>query len=374
MTPIIGVKAYGWDWSTVHGLSMADAAARMASQGIDLALVQNQIDPLPGSAVDQHPPANDYSDRGWVAALRDAGLRTYQLTAVFFSPEHFAADPTLRPVDQDGREFEPFGWYYGLCPTHPSYLASKRERFAEAVAATSPDGIFLSFIRFPGFWELWLPGQARAGIREFCFCERCMRLFAESFRIDLPTAGPAVWRKLIVNELREQWTAWKCAWIGQVVADLRSAALAVKPDTEVFLNGFGLGRGDFGNAVEEVLGQRFAELDASIDYYELMFYFQILKRDPLTWIPQRIAEAKLQTRRSVLACLQGGAEYLEPMYRNGGRKREITEANWEDALRGVARSSADGLMVYSWRDLLADEAAGGRRVKAMRQYKDGTIS
>ena len=167
-----------------------------------------------------------------------------------------------------------------------------------------------------------------------------------------------MWRKLIVNELREQWTAWKCAWIGQVVADLRSAALAVKPDTEVFLNGFGLGRGDFGNAVEEVLGQRFAELDASIDYYELMFYFQILKRDPLTWIPQRIAEAKLQTRRSVLACLQGGAEYLEPMYRNGGRKREITEANWEDALRGVARSSADGLMVYSWRDLLADEAAG----------------
>lgn len=371
MMPIVGVKAYGWDWSSVHRLSMKGAARLMGEQGIDWALVQNLIDPLPGSAVDQQPPAGEYGDREWVAALQEAGRRVYQSTAVFFSPDDFDAAPDLRPVDQYGRTFEPFSWYVGICPTHPGYLERKAQRLADAVYATSPDGVFLSFIRFPGFWEMWLPEVKRRDIREYCFCERCMTTFANETATGLPVGGPTAWRAALTGELRERWTAWKCARIGAAAARLREAALQAKPGLDFMLNGFGLGTNDFDNAVEQVLAQRFSDLDSAIDHYELMFYFQIMKRDPLEWIPQRIAEVRQRTARTVLACLQGGAEYLEPIYAAGGRRREITANEWTDALRGVARSGADGLLVYSWRDLLADEAAGGTRVASMLRYKHG---
>jgi len=66
--------------------------------------------------------------------------------------------------------------------------------------------------------------------------------------------------------------------------------------------------------------------------------------------------------------------YLEPMYDPGKRRREITSGDWLNALRGVTQSGADGVLVYSWRDLLADEAAGGERVRRLQEYKDGSLT
>jgi hypothetical protein len=369
---LVGVKAYGWQWADEHGMTMGQAAARMASHGVDWALVQNLIDPLPGSAVAQLPPAGAYSDAEWVASLRAQGIRAYQSTAVFFAPDEFRSHPDLRPVDASGKVFEPFSWYVGICPSSPEYLSRKAERFAQAVAATDPDGVFLSFLRFPAFWELWLPGTRRDDIAEYCFCDRCTGLFEERTGESLP-AGAAARSRVLTHELRSEWTAFKCRLIAEVACALRSAAEEVKPGVDVILNGFGLGGPDFDDAVAQVLGQRFGELDAAVDHYELMFYFQIQKRDPSRWIPERVAEARRSTDRTILACLQGGAEYLEDSYASGGRKREITPADWRSALEAVATSAADGVMVYSWRDLLTDEAAGGTRVPDLLAYKNGEL-
>jgi hypothetical protein len=171
--------------------------------------------------------------------------------------------------------------------------------------------------------------------------------------------------------LRPEWTAWKCGLIAQVARTLRAAAERACPGITVLLNGFGLGTTDFGNVVEEVLAQRFGDLESPIDHFELMFYFQILRKDPESWIPQRIAEAKSATNRTVLAGLQAGAEYLEPQYASGGRARTVTDAEWSAALRATAKSAADGVVVYSWRDLLADDLSGGSRIPTLLNYKHG---
>lgn len=364
---IVGVKSYGFDWANVHGLSMVEAADRLVRHGVDWVLVQNVLDPLPGSAVDQRPPAGGYDDRAFRDLLGERGLRVFESTAVHFAPDEFAADPAARPVGSDGRVFTPFGWYVGICPSDPAYLARKAERIAEVVDRLNPDGMFVSFIRFPGFWELWMPETRREDIVEYCFCARCLGRFQAETGIALP-AGTAV--EALTGPLRPEWTAWKCALVADVVGRLRAAA---GPGVEVLLNGFGMGADDFGDAVTEVLGQRFADLDPVVDHYELMFYFQIQRRDPASWIPRRIAEARRQTGRTLLACLQGGPEYLEPQYAAGGRSRVITDDEWTGALRGAATSGADGVLVYSWRDLLADEARGGNRVNALLAYRSGAF-
>jgi hypothetical protein len=370
---IVGVKSYGYDWANVHGLSMVDAADRLVRHGVDWVLVQNDLDPLPGSAVDQRPPAGGYEDRAFRELLRERGRKVFESTSVFFAPDAFAADPALRPVGSDGRLFTPAGWYVGICPSDPAYLARKAERIATVVDKLDPDGVFVSFIRFPGFWELWMPETPREQIVEYCFCERCLAHFQADSGVDLPGGSTAEHAALLTGELRREWTAWKCALIARAVAVLRAAATAVKPGVEVLLNGFGLGSADFGNAVEEVLGQRFADLDPVVDHYELMFYFQIQRRDPSAWIPARVAEARGRTQRTVLACLQAGPEYLEPAYSAGRRAPVITDAEWESALRASAKSGADGVLVYSWRDLLADEARGGRRVPTLLDYRSGAL-
>jgi hypothetical protein len=359
VSKLVGVKAYGYDWCS--SLRVSDAASLMVRQGIDWALVQNQIDPLPGSAVSQEPPGNGYTDLAFRSALGDHGVRVFQSTSVFFDPASFSSDPALRPVDQHGRVFEPFGWYVGVCPSSPSYLARKAERIASVVSSLRPDGIFLSFIRFPGFWELWMPDTQRSSIAEYCFCARCLDRFAAETGNDTRDVAT------ILHELRPAWTAWKCSLIASAAGTLRAAALEVDPTITVLLNGFGLGSFDFGNAVEEVLAQRFADLDAWVDHYELMFYFQIQRRDPFSYVSSRIAEARSLTSRTLLACLQGGAEYLEPEFASGGRAREITDADFRAALRGSAE--ADGVLVYSWRDILADAS----RATALLDYKSGSL-
>ncbi len=372
MKRIVAVKSYGFEWMNTYRLSADDAAAKLEALGVTWLLVQNLLDPLPGSAVDQAPPAAGYDDRRFRDALRSHGLRIFEATAVFFQPSALRNDPSLRPIDESGAPFAQFGWYAGLCPSSPEYLSSRAALCEEVVSTLEPDGIFLSFIRFPGFWEMWMPETPRSTIREYCFCARCTAKFEADTGNALPV-GPIARRAAILqHELRDEWTRWKCGVVTDTVATLRAAAQRVRPGVEVMINGLALGRGDYGNAVMEVLGQDIAALSGPADHFELMFYHQILRRDPVPWIRSMTAEARGRTSRTLLACLQGRADYVQPMYAAGRRRPEIPIEEFEAAVDAVAGSAADGVMVYHWKDFLEDELRGaGSMARAIRAYREG---
>lgn len=375
MNRIVAMKSYGFEWANRFGLSAGEAAATFARQGVDWVLLQNLRDPLPGSAVDQAPPGPGYDDRRLRDALRARGLRTFEATAVFFQPAAVAAHPDLRPIDAAGRPFDQVGWYAGLCPSSAAYLAERTALIEEVVATFEPDGVFLSFIRFPGFWELWMPETPRSAIREYCFCDRCLARFQQETGFALPDGPTAARARVLQGELREAWTRWKCGLIAATVATLRAAAERARPGIEVMVNGVALGRGEYGNAVMEVLGQGLEALSGPADHLELMFYHQILRRDPAPWIAALTAEARERTPRTILACLQGRADYLDPLYAAGRRQPTIAVEELEAALAAVAASPADGAMFYHWRDFLEDEAIGGGRLSAaLRAFKDGTLA
>ncbi len=373
MSRIIAMKNYGFSWFTTFGLSEEAAAARMADQGIDWVVVQNLIDPVPGSAVDQAPPPASYSDRRFRDALRDRGIRTFEASAVCFRPDALARDPSLTPIDATGKPMERFGWYVGLCPSSLEHLAARAEAIERVVTELQPDGVFLVFIRFPGFWELWMPETPRTDIAEYCFCDRCLTRFQAETGISIPDGTTAQRAAVITREHRDAWTRWKCDVIAAVIARLRQAARTAKPDAEVFINGVGLGQGDYGNAVAEVLGQDLDRLDRVADDLELMFYHQIQRRDPAPWIDSLVREARPRFQGKLLACLQTKPDYLDPIYAPGRRHPGIPLAEHLDALRAVEASPADGVMVYLWSDYLEDEARGGGLTDALRRYKAGDL-
>lgn len=372
MNGIVAVKNYGFEWYLKHGLSEMEAATAMRRHGIDWVAVQNLRDPLPSSAVIQEMPGPPYDDRRFRGALRDQGLKVFEATAVFFRPEAYAAHPDLRPMDAAGRTMEPYGWYVGLCPTSESYLAERAAVMEEVVSSLEPDGVFLAFIRFPGFWELWMPETPRAAIAEYCFCERCLTRFSSETGHQLPEGSTAVRSTLILNELREAWTAWKCGIVAGVIGRLGAAARRARPGVEVLINGVALGRADYGNAVSEVLGQSPEAIGSVADHIELMFYHQIMRRDPAEWISALTNEVRSRTGMTMLACLQGKPDYLDALYAAGRRNPTIPFEEYLAALRAVAESPADGIMVYHWVDFLENELAGdGRMVRALQDFKAG---
>jgi hypothetical protein len=372
---ILGVKSYGFEWHLRYGLTEAQVARAMVRQGIDWVAAQNLRDPLPTSAVRQDLPGPPYDDRRLRDALRAAGLRIFEATAVFFRPAASDGRPDLRPIDAEGQTMEPFGWYVGLCPSSPDYLAERAALIEEVVASLQPDGVFLSFIRFPGFWELWMPETTRAEIAEYCFCERCLQQFQAETGHLLPEGATTARARVLQRELRNAWTDWKCGLIASVVETLGAAARRGRPDVEVLVNGIALGRDDYGNAVEEVLGQRLEALSGPADHVELMFYHQILRREPTAWIASLTAAARPRTRGTLLACLQARADYLGPIYRAGRRRSDIPLDEFTAALRAVAESPADGAMLYHWLDVLEDDMTGdGAMASALRAFKDGSLS
>lgn len=369
----MAVKSYGFEWSNSYGLTESQAASAMARHGIDWAVIQNLRDPLPGTAVAQIMPPPTYDDRRFRDALHHRGIRTFEATAVFFRPDAYAAHPDLQPVNEMGVRMEQFGWYVGLCPTSPTYLAERAAIMEEVVATLEPDGIFLSFIRYPGFWELWMPETKRSEIREYCFCERCLLRFQVDTGIELPDGTTSERASILRHELRAEWTKWKCDVIADVIGTLKLAAQRASPGVEVLLNDIAMGRGDYDNAVEDILGQSLESMSLHADHHELMFYYQILRREPAPWIAAFVEEARRRTDRTLLACLQTKADYLEPLYATGRRRTEISSEEFSQALGAVSDSAADGVMVYHWKDLLEDEiVADGVMTAALRGFKDGS--
>ncbi len=371
MSSLVATKLYGYDWWPAPGRQdpyevVADA---LADAGTTLVLVQNQLDPLPASDVQQVPPAGQYDDLRLREVLRERGIRCFEATSMFFQPEVYRQRPGLRPVGADGAEHVPIGWYVGLCPSSEEYLEERARELQRVVADLHADGLFLSFIRFPGFWETWTPGTERAAVPEYCFCPRCRLRFALDTGVRLP-AEPAEAAAVLQGPLREEWTAWKCGLIASTVRVVREAVTQVSPGIEVMINLVPpFSGGGLDGVGEEVLGQRVESLAPAAEHFEVMVYHQILKRRPRDWIPEVVTTLRDRTARTIIPCLQVRPTYLDGIYARADRSPRIGPGEFAECVSAVAASPADGIMTYHWSDVLAEDAvSGGAYTAALRDF------
>lgn len=372
---MIAMKVYDYQWAATFGMDAETAAAELARDGVDTVLVRNQLDPLPTSGVDQEAylasgeAPTVASDQRWSAALRQAGLRVYQTTALFFDPELVAEYPDARPVDAAGRPHGGFDWYLGVCPTHDGYLAAKIERLRHVVATLAPDGLFLSFTRYPGFWENWVPGYRFGDADRYCFCERCRRRFAADVGLDFSSRDGATQARIILERHGEVWTTWRCARVVAAIERIAAVLRAERPALEIMLNTLPFPAADFGglDARREIAAQDLSQLSRVVDRFELMTYLQILAR-PDSWLAPAVADARRGAPdRPLLCTLQVAPLYTTGIHAERGRAEEITADDLEKTARAALAAGADGLVFYHWTDFLADEAAGGRKRVVLRE-------
>ena len=372
------MKVYDYQWSATFGMDAATAATELARDGIGTVLVRNQIDPLATSGVDQEgylasgEPISVATDRAWSDALRAAGLNVYQTTALFFDPELLQTFPDARPIDANGNPDAGFDWYLGVCPTHEGYLETKIERLRRVAAELEPDGLFLSFTRYPGFWENWVPGYTFTNADRFCFCSRCRFHFARDLGLDLGVENAAAQARIILEEHGSAWTAWRSARIVEAIDRIAKAVRSEHSDLQIMLNTLAFPASDFDrlDVRKEIAAQDLPALRGSVSQFELMTYLQILGR-PDTWLEKAFMDARDAVPDRPLFCtLQVAPLYTDGVHAGRGRVEEISAEALDRTARTSLAAGADGLVFYHWTDFLVDEAAGGRKRAVLRGLSD----
>jgi hypothetical protein len=369
----VGMKLYDLEWYLKYKMSYQDAARCLRDWGVTFVLAQNRLLPMPDSAVKSEVPPElahryaTYDDRRFRDSLGEEGIEYWPAVCLFYDPTVLDADPSLRPIGSDGRRMQKVDWYEGIAPSAAAYVAAKTAAIEQAVHALEPEGIFLSFTRWPGFWELWTPDRTRHDFPEYSYDQHTLRRFVHDTGVNLQTRGAAGAASWIEANVRDTWTRWKCQVVVDVIHGVRDACREVKPGVQIMLNTLPFGVAEFDGAREKVFGQCIETLSSVVDLFEVMTYHQILKR-PTAWIPEAGLEVKQRSRRRTMCTIQARPLYLEGIHARSGRSPELDEKEFAEAVDAVEESGLDGLVVFVWSDLLQDvvERNNTQRVDAIR--------
>ena len=363
----LGFKIYDNDWFLRYRLSPEGAADLLARMGATFVITQSRYLPMQDSAVesavrDAEGRYASLDDVAFRRALGERGIAYFGCLNICFDPAFAAAHPELLPIDQFGRREEKQDWYIGLPPDREENIEQKIALLEKAIPPLDPDGIHLGFVRWPGFWEIWLPDVDRSAMPDYCYAPQTLRRFCEATGADVPVTNPEAAARLIAQRYRREWRDWKCDVTVAAIARIRASIQKTRPDTPVAINTLPFFQSDFDNAVEEVFGQDIGHLSDVVDIFEVMSYHQILRREA-TWPAAIGGDIKRRTSRQAVCTLQAKAIYLEGMHAGRGRAATISSDEFSAAVDALEGSPVDGICVFTFSQLLeTQETDEGRKM------------
>lgn len=358
----VGMKVYDNDWYLKYGLSYDEAAGCLRDWGVTFVLAPSKVAPMPDSAVKSEvaPELAEryaaYDDRMFRNALSRYEIEYWSAVCMFFDPPALQMDPALCPVGSDGRPMEKIDWYVGIAPSHEAHISRKVAAIERVVEELEPDGVFMAFTRWPGFWELWTPHHERQEFPEYSYDAHTLQRFSREAGLALPVLPPAEVARWLDTCARDTWTDWKCGLIFDVVRQVKEAGARLKPGLRIMLNTVPFGADDFLRAGECVFGQRWEALSTVVDVFEVMAYHQILKR-PVSWITAIGEEVKARSGRKTVCTLQAKPLYVDGMHAQERRSSTLEVEEFAAMVQAVEKSSIDGIVVFVWSDFL-DQVLG----------------
>lgn len=344
----VGVKIYKSDWLLKFQLSPQQAARVLKDWGVDFVLTHSRYLSMPADKSNTYTKKVDQQFR---EALAQEGIDYWATVCTFYNPDAVERNPAWRPVGTDGKPAEPIDWYIGIAPTMDDYVAEQIAAIDNVVQALQPEGVFLSFTRWPGFWELWMPDMQRQDFAEYSYDPKSLTRFEKECGIKLPSQDPAEAAAWIEVNARQQWTQWKCDVVTGLIRQVREASREIKPDVQIMLNTLPFRASDFDNAREKVFGQQVEKLTEVVDIFEVMTYHQIL-RQTTTWIPSAGAEVKDRTGHQTICTIQVAPTYLDGIYASQRRKDTVSAEEFTTAVLEAEAAGLDGIAIYRWSDLL----------------------
>lgn len=353
----LGMKIYGNEWFLRHGLQSEEAADVLDAIGVTFVIAQSRYLPMSDSAVKSTVTEEDeqryaaLDDVAFRNALGRRGISYFGVLNICFDPAFSETFPEDLPVNQFGCLAEKLDWYVGIPPDRQNNIAHKIGLLREAVRVLDPDAIHLGFVRWPGFWETWLPDVDRTEMPDYCYTPQTLRRFTAATGLKFSVDDARTAAATIARHHRVAWRDWKCGETVRAVSQIRSALDPIKPGLEYSINTLPFYREDFGNAVEEVFGQDIRRLANVIDIFEVMAYHQIL-RQPAKWSAAVSEDIKNRSGSRTICTLQARPLYVDGVHAGRGRSVTLDAAEFSKAVDALEVSSVDGLCVFTFSDFL----------------------
>ena len=372
-----GIKIYDNDWFIRFGWEPEQLADYLVSLNLSYVIAQSRFLPMDNSAVQSSVTAADrarYAKLDDVALrnlLRERGIAYIAVENICFDPTYAAEHPEDLPIDQFGVRHQQVDWYVGVPPDRKANIAQKAERLKAAVDALDPDGVHLGFIRWPGFWETWLPGESRSDKPEYCFDPQTIAAFNDFAGLALDPEAGHLNAPAIFSEHRADWTRYKCETTREAIRSIRAVVEAGRVPVPVSINTVPMFQEDFGHAVTEVFGQDWTVLRDVVDTFEVMTYHQIVRQDA-AW-PAAVAEhIRKVSGQAAIATVQASPLYLEGMHTGMGRNPTLDAEEFSRMLDPLETAEIEGICVFTLTELMnrmdsEDGRAIGERLSGFRQ-------
>jgi hypothetical protein len=275
---------------------------------------------------------------------------------IFYDADTLAQRPDLVPIDQHGSgEF--VNWQRLVCPSDPAYRKYKLSIVKEIATTVRPDVVSLDFMRFPTTWEIIPPDAKPESLRNFCFCDRCMRGFQQAASVVVPPALDTVPKRAawILANHNDAWVKWKTGLITSFVAEAAREVRAIDPAIDVSVHVVPWAESVFNNALIWNAAQDVAALAPHVNYLSPMIYHKLIGR-PTEYIRTLTAELAAKTNRKILPSIQT-AEIV--------KEGQVSTDEFKQSLDNALATPSSGTLIFHWGELRpVDQAPALRREKA----------
>jgi hypothetical protein len=173
----------------------------------------------------------------------------------------FAARPELVPVGVDGR---PIRWrepVQGVCLSQRDFLDEVEESLLSGLAAYRPQGIWLDYLTYTGWFETPTPD-----LQESCFCAGCIADFCDTTGIDAATPAE------ILRVAAAQWTKHKCRRVARFAAYYSGLIRSRLPGCVIGIYMCPWTPAEFDGALRRIFAQDYDVLAPHVDVFTPLIY------------------------------------------------------------------------------------------------------
>jgi hypothetical protein len=290
------------------------------------------------------------------SSARAGNVRFGAICQIFYDADTLADRPDLVPIDQHGSgEF--VNWQRLVCPSDPAYRDYKLSIVEEVARTMRPDVVSLDFMRFPTTWEIIPPDSTPAAMRNFCFCDRCVRAFQQAASVTVPPDLDTVPKRAawILSTHPTAWVTWKTGLITTFVEEAARRVRAIDPAIEVSVHVVPWTEATFDNALVWNAAQDVTALARHVDYLSPMIYHKLIGR-PVEYVRTLTRELAAKTNRRILPSIQT-AEIV--------KEGQLSADEFRQALDLALEPPSSGTLIFHWGELRLDaEAPALKKEKA----------
>jgi hypothetical protein len=183
----------------------------------------------------------------------------------------FSQHPKWIPIGIDGQPIRYGKLVQGVCLSQTAFLEETEAHLLDGVRTYQPDGIWLDYLTYAGWFETPAPD-----LQDSCFCPRCIADFCETTGLDLDRPDQ------ILKVASQEWMQHKCKRIAALARHYAQVIRSHLPGCIIGAYMCPWLPEEYNGALSRIFAQDYALLAPAIDIFTPLIYAGKSGR-PATW-------------------------------------------------------------------------------------------